>query len=237
MPVPAQCQALANEISALDRERRSLQAELNRAPTQNKPALAGRIGRLGSLIGAKQPALDRCVAQNSGPPPPQPPQPLASSFTCTAFLTTSKNFQPEEPFSNSLIWGFLFNEQRTLVNLKAFPVWTMDTTGPANREAPRFSFLFGPNITTVRQTGGGIGIYEKARGTLILPLMLRFDQSRRFIRDEGSDLSIVLSTDPVGVPVAADGQVLLTGTGVFVGGWLNAAVATLVVRGTLAPIP
>ena len=40
--------------------------------------------------------------------------------------------------------------------------------------------MFGPNITTISQIGGGSGGYSKTDGNLGLALILRFDHSREF---------------------------------------------------------
>ncbi|NHZ89540.1 hypothetical protein F2P45_11015 [Massilia sp. CCM 8733] len=57
MPIPTQCQALAEEIQELQQERADLQAELQTAPTGMKAALANQIIRLSASIRARQVAL------------------------------------------------------------------------------------------------------------------------------------------------------------------------------------
>ena len=138
-----------------------------------------------------------------------------------------------------MTWGLLFDGSRTQVFVTALPPWPLDTTALANTVAGPWPFLFGPNITTISQIGGGNGSYSKAAGTLVLPLKLRFDHSRDVpFYEEDSNLSIVFSTaNPGGSPVTAAGAVTLTGSGVFSGGWLNGVTCTMVVTGTLAPLP
>lgn len=237
MPVPTQCQALDDEIEELKQERRDLQAELQSAPTGEKPRLAREIRRLTTLIDAKQTELDGCVAQYGGPPPPQA---LASSFTGTMSLTTNRSYSGE-PFTAPTLWGLLFDGPRTQVFVTAFPSWVINTTAAAPRPIPTpFGPVFGPNMTTITQKGGGSGAYSKTDGNLGLALLLRFDHSREFkpFYDEDSDLPIVLSTTfPSGSPVSAAGRLTLSGSGVFSGGWLNGVTCTMVVTGTLTPVP
>jgi len=238
MPVPTQCQELADEIEGLKQESEALETELSSAPPQNKPGLVRQIARLNSLIDAKQTALDACVAQYGGPPPPPP---LAVSFTGTMSLTTDRNY-PGEPFGAPTTWGLLFDGPRTQVFVTAFPAWVIDTTTAAPPPPPwPFGGVFGPtNITTIFQIGGGSGGYSKTDGNLGLALLLRFDHSREFrpFYQEDSDLSIVLSTTfPPGSPVTAAGLVTLAGSGVFSGGWLGGRICNMVVTGTLTPVP
>ena len=240
MPVPYQCQALADEIEELKQERAALQTQLLSAQPGDKPHLARQIRRLYSLINAKKPALDACVAQYGGPPPPSP---LAVSFTGTMSLTTDRNY-PGEPFGAPTTWGLLFDGPRTQVFVTAFPPWVIDTTTAAPPPLPwPFGGVFGPNITTIfppQQTVLGSGGYSKTDGNLGLALILRFDHSREFrpFYQEDSDLSIVLSTTfPPGSPVTAAGLVTLAGSGVFSGGWLNGRTCNMVVTGTLTPVP
>lgn len=234
MPVPTQCQALADEIEAIKQDRNDLQTELKTAPTGQKAMLARQIARLNALINAKEPALDNCIAQHGGP---QPPQPLATSFTGMMSLTTNVSFAGE-PFGASTSWGLLFDGPRTQVFVTAFPAWVIDTTVAAPTPPWPFGNVFGPNITTISLTGGGNGFYSKASGALGLSLMLRFDHSREFgFYQADSDLNIVLTTSSPGSPVTAAGLITLAGSGVFSGGWLGGKTCNMTVAGTLAVVP
>lgn len=232
MSVPVKCQTLADEIESLLQRQDELQAQLDSASPGEKSGIIRRVMRLGSLINAKEIALNACIVQYGGPPPPQP---IASSFMGTMSLTTDSNFKGE-PFVAPTAWGLLFDGPRTQVFVTAFPSWVIDTTSAA---PPQFGFMFGTNITTITHTSGVIGGYSKADGNLGLTLMLRFDHSRDMpFYEEDSDLSIVLSTtSPQGSPVTAAGQVTLSGRGVFSGGWLNGVPCKMVVTGILSPVP
>jgi hypothetical protein len=73
---------------------------------------------------------------------------------------------------------------------------------------------------------------------ILMPLTLHFDQSIDLpFYDEDSDLSLVLSTNPPGAPVAANGSVTLTGSGLFTGGFLGGSTGTVVITGVIAPVP
>jgi len=238
MPVPVECpvecQALADEIEALELKIEELSTALDNASTMEKPSLVRKITRLGSLIDVKGIALNACIAQYGGPPPPPP---LASSFTGTMSLTTDSHYTGE-PFTDQTSWGLLFNVPRTQVFVTTFPAWKIDTT----KAAPPIPWPFGglfdkENITIISKTGGGNGVYSKDDGNVSLPLMLFFDHSRNFFNTD-SNLSIVLSTtSPQGSPVTAAGQVTLSGSGVFSGGWLDRVPCKMVVTGILSPVP
>ncbi|NHZ99364.1 hypothetical protein [Massilia sp. CCM 8734] len=238
MSIPIQCQALAQEIQELQQERADLQAELQTAPTGMKAALASQIRRLSTLIRARQAALNACVVQYRDPPPPPPPPPLTSSFTGTMSLTTTKNFSGE-PFTADTNWTILFDGLRTQAFVTEFSPTPMNTTSAAPPLPWPFENLFGPNVTTISKNLGGGGTYSKADGNLSLTLPLRFDHSREFSPFyDDANLSIVLSTTfESGTPLTADGLVRLAGRGVFSGGWLNGVGCTMVVTGTLTPVP
>lgn len=155
-------------------------------------------------------------------------------------LTTDRSFSGE-PFTAPTTWGLLFDGPRTQVFVTALPNWTIDTNSAAPPPLPwPFDSVFGPNITTISQISGGSGGYAKTDGNFGLALILRFDHSREFkpFYEEDSDLSIVLSTTfQSGSPVTAAGLVTLAGSGVFAGGWLNGITGTMVIMGTLTPVP
>lgn len=235
-PIPPQCQALATELDQLKQERADLQAQLQTAATPQKAALASQIKHLNFLINAKKPALDACMLQYGGPPPPAP---IASTLTGTLTLTTDRGFVGE-PFTDAVTWGLLFDGPRTHVFVTSFLPWMLNTTALANTvSGPFFSGFFGPNITTIRQTGGGSGVYSKPGGLWNLPLTLRFDHSRDVpIYEEDSDLTVALSTaNPGGSPVNTAGLVTLAGMGVFIGGWLGGVMCTIKIAGKLSPVP
>jgi hypothetical protein len=70
--VPSACTKLLGELKDLEAERNGLQADLQKAVGSQKGAIAGAIAKLNTQIGAKQKALDACIAQNQPPPTPSP---------------------------------------------------------------------------------------------------------------------------------------------------------------------
>jgi hypothetical protein len=223
MQVPAQCQSLADEIQSLMDERRDLQSDLQEAAPGEKPFLIAQIKKLNALIAAKKPALDSCISQFGGPPPPPP---LAVTFTGTATITTGASFAPG-PFTAGVTLGLLFDGSRTQVFIASFP--------PVSTQP--FSTPVGSNVTTVTKTAGGIGSYSG--GSIVMPLTLHFDESIDipfFVED--SDLPIMLSTaPPSGSAVTPAGAVTLAGTGNFVGGVLGGFSCTVIISGTITPVP
>jgi hypothetical protein len=156
----------------------------------------------------------------------------------TMSLTTDASFAGE-PFGAPTNWGLLFDGSRTQVTVIAFPDWMINTNTAAPPPLPwPFGSVFGVNITTIRQTAVGNGTYTKSSGALTLMLTLRFDHSREFkpFYQEDSDLSITLTTPP-GPSATTPGLVALAGSAVFVGGWLGGKTCTMVVSGTLTPVP
>jgi hypothetical protein len=223
MSVPPQCVELANAIESLVQERRDLQEELQSAAPGQKPGLVAQIRALNRQIAAASDALADCIANS--PPPPPPPPPLAATFTGTATITTTNSSAPG-PFTAAVQLGLLFDGNRTSVLITSFPPIA---TQP-------FSTPFGNNVTTVTKTGGGLGSY--ANGSIVMPLTLHFDQSLDLpFFEEDSDLSLGVSTNPPGSPVAANGGVTLAGSGVFQRGFLGGATGTLSISGTISPAP
>jgi hypothetical protein len=223
MSLPPECQKIANSIEALEGERRSLQEELRTAAPGEKPFIASQIKAINRQIGALHDQLTDCIANT--PPPPQPPPPLTATFSGTATLTTTNSSAPG-PFTFGVQLGLQFNGARTSVLITSFPPIA---TQP-------FPTPFGNNVTTATKTGGGFGSY--ATGNIVMPLSLHFDQSLDLpFFEEDSDLTLGLSTNPPGSPVDAAGAVTLAGNGVFQGGFLGGATATLSISGTISPAP
>ena len=241
MPVPTECKPLDEELKALLRDRTDLQAQQRSASPGLKGAFTAGIKHLNLLIHAKTAAFDGCVAQHAKTGQQDAstnPSPIASSFSGTATVTTDRRLKGEPFFFPVVTFGLSFNGPRTQSSITVFADWTTDTTLAANDLSGPLSFLFGANTTTVRLTSGGNGLYDKPTGTWVLPLLkLRFDHSRvNPLQDEDSDLVIPLSTVG-GSAVTTAGLVTLSGRAPFSGGWLAGALATLVVTGTLAPVP
>lgn len=221
MPVPAECQAIADAISGMEGERRGLQDELHHAAPNEKAAIAQQIKALNAKLKIAQNQLTDCIAAHHEPPPPPP---LEAIFSGTASLTTSDARAPG-PYHMSAIIGLLFNGSRSYIAITTFPAIAVE-----------FDTVLGHNVTTITKIAGGGGSF--AAGQVRVPITLRFDHSIDLpFYEEDSDLPLVLSTDPPGSPMAADGNVTLAGTGVFSGGVLSGQSGTLVIVGKVAPVP
>jgi hypothetical protein len=222
--IPTQCQPIADEIGAMEAERRDLQEELQQAPTGEKALLVQQIKALNRRIAAAYVRLTDCLA--SFPPPDPPPPPLDATFSGTATITTTNTFAPG-PYTRPVTLTLVFDGHRTFVGITTFPAITSD---------PFDIRPFGRNVTTVTKTQGGSGSFNA--GAILLPLTLRFDQSIDLpLWDEDSDLTLTLSTAPPGSPVAADGSVTLTGSGTFSGGFLGGSIGMVTLTGVIAPVP
>jgi hypothetical protein len=70
MPDSSQCDSIANQIVALQREKTEFQQELSQASPLQKPMLIAEIREISLEIARKRQALLACLQQN--PPPPRP---------------------------------------------------------------------------------------------------------------------------------------------------------------------
>lgn len=96
---------------------------------------------------------------------------------------------------------------------------------------------FGENTTTVSLAAGGSGTISPTRN-LSVQIRLHFEHSLRSSTNPiiaslagPSDLTLTLTGD------VANGHVTLTGSGTFVGGYLDGSIGNLTVTGTIVPSP
>jgi hypothetical protein len=229
MQVPPECQALADEIEALEAEIRDWQEELRDAPPGRKPFIVRMIRRAGQEIAARRPALDACIATHNGGP--TIPAPLQATFSGRATMTTNNSSAPGPYEVASLVMSLIFDGFRTGVFITVFPEIATDP----------FNTPLGSNVSTIRKTGGGSGTYSSTTGDIVMPLQLRLDHSVEAplpFYEEDSDLSITIaSTNPGGSPMNASGSITLTGSGTFVGGFLGGSSCNLTVAGVVSPHP
>ena len=223
MALAPACQAIADEIAAMEAEKRDLQLELQSAPTNQKAFLAAQIKSLIRQVAAANVRLTNCI-MTSGPTAPPPPPPLDSVLSGTATLTTTFA-QATGPFVVPVSIQATFNGARTFVGITSFPPLTA-----------QFNTPLGPNTCTITKASGGTGSY--AAGQMSIPIVLHFDQSIDLpFFDEDSNLSLVLSTNAPGQPVNTSGQIMLSGSGTFTGGVLNGSSGTVAVDGAFNPVP
>jgi hypothetical protein len=160
--------------------------------------------------------------------------PIESRFTGTAsFSTADTRFTG--PFLNEINLTIFFVADGT-ARVGPFP---RIVVGP-------FGTPLGSNTITITMTGGGKGTFNKASGSLSMPITLHFDHSLAFAGD--SDVTFGLttasSTSPsgafamTGIPLnAASGVIALVGASRFRGGFLNGTDCSVMLTGTLVPIP
>lgn len=217
MSAPTRCQSIQDEIDRLQRDRDLVQELIREAPPNQRPALMERLRALDAQIRAAQDRLADCLGAS------QPPQtPIEGQFAGTATLTTTFP-QARGPFARPVQFRIMINAARTTITLTTFPPIQVTFNTPLGR-----------NTTTITRSSGGSGSY--AAGRIRMPLGLRFDQSHILAR--GSDLNVMLSTDPPGSPLSPQpfGNLTLVGSGTFQGGTLGGQTGTLNIRGTLSAV-
>ena len=159
---------------------------------------------------------------------------IDSTLTGTVSFSTADTRFPG-PFLSPLTLTAVFVANGT-VRLGPFPTIVV---GP-------FPTPVGANTITITMVGGGIGTFNKALGTLSMPITLHFDHSLALAGD--SDVTFGLttasSTSPsgafalTGLPLnAATGLIVLVGASRFRGGFLGGTDCSVTVTGTFAPIP
>ncbi len=159
---------------------------------------------------------------------------IESTFTGTVSFSTADTRFPG-PFLSPLTITILFAASGS-ARLGTFPPIVV---GP-------FPTPIGPNTITITMTGGGTGMFNKASGSISMPITLNFDHSLAVAGD--SDVTFGLttgsSTSPsgafalTGLPLnATTGLVVLVGGSRFRGGFLGGTDCGVTVTGTLAPIP
>jgi hypothetical protein len=157
-----------------------------------------------------------------------------SAFTGTVSFSTADTRFPG-PFLSPLTLTILFVANGT-ARLGPFPTIVV---GP-------FSTPIGSNTITITKTGGGTGMFNKASGSLSMPITLHFDHSLALAGD--SDVTFGLttasSTSPsgafalTGLPLGATtGLIVLVGASRFRGGFLGGTDCSVTLTGTFAPIP
>lgn len=222
MPVPAECQSIADHIAELEGDRRMWQEELQQAAPGQKAGLARQIKSLTKQLAVAHNQLTDCLA--ALPPLPPPPPPLASTLSAELTLTTSHPAAPG-PFAVQASISVIFDGPRTFIALTSFPAF-----------AATFATAFGPNTTTITRKSGGTGSYSA--GEIRTPVTLHFDQSiDLWLYEEDSDLPVILTTTNPGSPVDGNGAVTLVGSGTFIGGFLAGSTGTVTIIGSFLPIP
>jgi hypothetical protein len=211
------CEDLQQQVNDLQKKIADLQRDLRGSSGHEKWDILAQISELLEALKPAQKALAECRGI-------KPPVECTSSGTAT--LTTTNDSAPG-PYTVNLSMKLRFDASRNQVTITYFPEF---------RTEP-FDTPFGTNVTTVSKTGGGTGTFDN--GQMTVPLTLHFDHSADIIfYDEDSDLSITLSTAaPGGSPIGPDGRFSIVGTGTFKGGFLGGSSCTIVMTGTVSPVP
>ncbi|HKQ76343.1 MAG TPA: hypothetical protein VJ810_21795 [Blastocatellia bacterium] len=184
---------------------------------------SGAPGQLSLLINDDNPTsgggqfISRVRIQRAG-------SPLNAMFSGTATLTIDNKNTPD-PFVETLKGlPVVFSQDRCAVSLVDLPpiVRTFPVPG-------------GKNTATLSRSSGGSGAFDRNSGRMVIPITLRLTNSHPF--GGVSDLSLTLTTDAPGGRAFVNGSVTLVGSGRFVGGFLGGSNATLVVTGSISPMP
>lgn len=155
-----------------------------------------------------------------------PPDQIGSRLIGTSSLVVTR--VSNNPFTQPANLTLDFTQCRGVVRLSRFEPTT----------TPQYLTPLGQNTTTVSLGAGGSGSISSTRN-LSVQITLHLEQSlgqspNPFIRSLSgpSDLTLTL-TDTI----APDGNVTLTGSGRFVGGYLNGSIGNLKVTGWIMPSP
>ena len=232
--VPLQCKALADEVSAMEDELRDLQSELKGAATGAKGRISAQIKTLRQGIASKRPELRVCVARYAG----SVTIPVEATISGSICIASSGRY-PGEPFCRSQTIDVLFNSARNQGSISSFPPVRMNTTSASNAIFPLGA---GSNFTTITLVKSSVGVFDKGSGKLVLPVGFFFNNSRPgaafFGLGEDSNLDISLSTESLGgARIDSGGNVVLVGTGLFLGGFLQSIGLSCIVTlaGKIAP--
>jgi hypothetical protein len=219
MPNGTDCGPILDEITRLETELAFWEALLDSAAPQEKPRIVRKIRELGEQHSEAHARLAECLGES-----PQP-TPLVVTFSGTATLTIADARFPG-PFASAVTARATFNPPRTALTVDSLSTITAT-----------FQTDIGPNTTTVSLLPGGTGTFDPSSGLMLLSIRLRFDHSIIFAGD--SDAPIDLRTDVgSGSPVnRTTGAVTLVGASRFEGGFLNGTGFSMVLTGTLSPVP
>lgn len=168
-----------------------------------------------------------------------PPPPLAVVFDGTATMRTT-NANAGGPFSKAVQLPFMVRgSSPRQVELSGFPPISVTYPVPAPVNM---------NTTTVTWKRGGAGTFDPATGRLDMNITLMLAHSVGPPLAGPSDLELMLTTGSVTSPNGilhetgaprdlASGRIRVVGAGRFVGGFLGADDGSVVLDGTLSPIP
>lgn len=150
---------------------------------------------------------------------------IGSRLIGTSELTATR--VSNQPFIQRADLSMDFTQCRGVIRLTRFEPTT----------TPPYMTLFGLNTTTVSLAGGGSGLMGARNLSVQITLHLEQSLARSpniliAAAAAPSDLTLTLTG-----PVASNGDVTLTGSGTFVGGYLNGSNGNLKVTGRIAPSP
>jgi gas vesicle protein len=226
------CLPLAKEVaklqSALNKEIheavKDLQADLHSASPGQKPAIVAEIKAItadikknsatGKKLAAKKKEYNKCIIDNGGQVA------LSATFTGTATLKTS-NSNAKGPFNKNVNIGLFFSVwDRKDISITSFPKISVTYDTPIGK------------VTTTVTMNSGSGTFNSAQNRISLDLVLAFHHSTNLAGD--STLTIALNTDS---PLTAAGNITVSGSSKFKGGYLDGDTCWLTVKGKISPHP
>ncbi len=146
---------------------------------------------------------------------------LPTMFNGTATMRTS---HPNAlgPFTQSVTLGINLQNCRTNLSISSFPAISSTFPTPV-----------GENTATLTLIGGGTGPFNSSNGRIEIPVRLRLGNTNSF--GGVSTIELTLSTENSGAARYRSGQVTLTGSGTFRGGFLDGQTGSFSVTGTFSP--
>lgn len=230
LPCSTEEQQIAKLQAALSKEIHNavadLQEELKTAAPGQKSAIAGQIKQItadikknsatAKKLAAARKAFSDCLDKNKLLPE------LLASFKGKATLTTN-NSKAKGPFHKDVNIGLKFRvRDHKEVTITSFPKIsvTYDVGFPVGE------------VTTSVTMETGSGTYSPTTKKITLNLNLFFHHSTSLAGD--STFNVKLTTDS---PLDAKGNITVSGSSKFNGGYLDGNTGSLSVKGTISPLP
>lgn len=230
------CASLKKEVATLKAALRKqihdavadLQEDLKHASPGQKPAIAKEIKQItaditknsptGKKLAAKQKEYDKCVIDSGGA------LAVNATFTGTATMKTS-NSKASGPFNQKISIGLYFSEADTKTEPRDVEITSFPSI-PVTYDTP-----IGEVTTTVSKQSGS-GSFNPKTNKITLDLGLLFKHSTILAGE--STLAITLKTES---PLTAKGNITVSGSSKFQGGYLGGDTCWLTVKGTISPHP
>ncbi len=216
-PIQQAIQSLRLQIQQIQSSPGYIQGPHDPHPGKPDPEMLNEVKKLWTQVEQKTKDYNACELSHGGKPDLMTT--LSGSFTLT--VSGKDVASVSQPVSLGM---FFLKYQHTNFAITSFPVITI---GPVSGDT-----------ITAKMTGGGQGTFDPITGLMNVSVTWHVQHSNTLAGD--SDLTIVLSTEskmPAGSRLTSTGMATLAGTGVFSQGHLGGDIASLVISGTIAPLP